>query len=211
VTRNQTGRARPLPPGERRAALIEATVPLVCELGTKVTTRQIAEAAGVAEGTIFRVFVDKDELVTAAVGAVLDPQPMIAEIRAIDLALPLRERMTRLATILQRRLISVFGLMSAMGVTGPPDEMKEHRATLRPTNDMVYCAAEGVLAADRDQFRYPLHEVTRILRLITFSGSHPLISDGNTLTAEEIVSVVLDGMLCHHERPDRHTDIPGEH
>lgn len=196
--RSQTGRARPLPPDERRAALVEATVPLVRDHGTKVTTRQIAEAAGVAEGTIFRVFSDKDELVTAAVGAVLDPRPMIAEIEAIDLDLPLRERMVKLATILQRRLISVFGLMAAMGVAGPPEELKEHRETIRPANELLYCAAARVLAPDGHRFRYSVHEVTRILRLITFSGSHPLISDGHLLTAEQIVSIVLDGMLDHH-------------
>ncbi len=219
VTRTHPGRARPLPPDERRAALIAATVPLVCELGTKVTTRQIAEAAGVAEGTIFRVFADKDELVNAAVGAVLDPAPMIAEINGIDLDLPLRERMVQLAGILQRRLMSVFGLMHAMGVKGPPENLKEHRDAVRPVNDMVYAAGEALLAADRHRFRYPLREVTRILRLVTFSGSHPLITDGSTLTAEEIVSVVLDGMLARDTEPDdaiphhrtaRRTDLPGE-
>jgi AcrR family transcriptional regulator len=219
VTRTHPGRARPLPPDERRAALIAATVPLICELGTKVTTRQIAEAAGVAEGTIFRVFADKDELVNAAVGAVLDPVPTIAEINGIDLDLPLRERMVQLAGILQRRLLSVFGLMHAMGVKGPPEDLKGHRESLRPVNEMIYTAVEAVLAPDRDRFRYPVREVARILRLITFSGSHPLITDGSMLTAREIVSVVLDGMLARDTVPDhessnhrtaRRTDLPGE-
>jgi hypothetical protein len=35
-----------------------------------------------------------------------------------------------------------------------------------------------------------------MLRLITFSGSHPLISDGQLLTVEEIVGLLLDGVLA---------------
>jgi AcrR family transcriptional regulator len=212
--RTQTGRARPLPPEERRAALIAATVPLVCELGTKVTTRQIADAAGVAEGTIFRVFNDKEELVSAAVGAVLDPAPLIAEINGIDTTLPLRERLVALTGIMQRRLLRVFGLLSALGVMGPPDQLKEHRAKLRPANDMVFAAVEPVLAPDADRFRCPIHEVAHVLRLITFSGSHPLISDGRMLTAEQIVSVVLDGLLredAPHDPPPQGTDRPIHH
>ena len=47
--------------------IIEAMLPLLLEHGEMVTTRQIAEAAGIAEGTIFRVFADKDELIAAVV------------------------------------------------------------------------------------------------------------------------------------------------
>ena len=82
------GRARPLPPDERRAALVAATLPLVAVHGVKVTTRQIADAAGVAEGTIFRVFADKDELVQAAIAAALDPEPLFEELSRVDLAEP---------------------------------------------------------------------------------------------------------------------------
>jgi AcrR family transcriptional regulator len=206
VNRTPAGRARPLPPDERRAALIAATVPLVCEQGTNVTTRQIAEAAGVAEGTIFRVFVDKEELVKAAVGAVLDPVPAVAEINAIDLDLPLRERMVALTTIMQRRLIRVFRLMALMGVTGRPENIKGHRDTVRPANDLILGAAAGVLAPDADRFRRPVPEVVRILRLLTFSASHPLISDGDTLSAAQIVSIALDGLLD----AEPHTDSSGE-
>ena len=64
TTRTEPARRRvaPLAPDDRRAALIEATLPLLREHGTAVSTRQIADAAGVAEGTIFRVFPDKNSL-----------------------------------------------------------------------------------------------------------------------------------------------------
>nr|WP_284286883.1 helix-turn-helix domain-containing protein [Angustibacter aerolatus] len=54
-------RATPLSPDERRRHLVDATLPLLVQHGRAVSTRQIARAAGVAEGTIFRVFDSKDE------------------------------------------------------------------------------------------------------------------------------------------------------
>ena len=77
-------------PDDRRAALVDATVPLLLEHGRTVTTKQIADAAGVAEGTIFRVFDSKDDLVPAAVEKALDMEPFFAELEPIDLDQDLR-------------------------------------------------------------------------------------------------------------------------
>ena len=44
----------------------------------------------------------------------------------------------------------------------------------------------------------PVSEFVHIVRLLTFSGSHPHLSDGRILTPDEIVTTVLDGL---HTRP----------
>ena len=61
-------RATSMSPDERRKAIVTALVPLLVERGGEVTTREIAQAAGIAEGTIFRVFPDKKSLLLAAAG-----------------------------------------------------------------------------------------------------------------------------------------------
>jgi len=113
-------RARRLPPQERREALINATLPLVLWHGPGVTTRQIAEAADVAEGTIFRVFDDKEALIRAVVERAMDPSGTLRDLDGIDRGLPLRAKLETAVTIMQSRLQGVFALIDALGWQGPP-------------------------------------------------------------------------------------------
>jgi AcrR family transcriptional regulator len=190
-------RARRMPPAERREALINATLPLVLWHGPGVTTRQIAEAADVAEGTIFRVFDDKEALIRAVTERAFDPAPVLAEIVAVDRALPLRARLVRLVEILQSRLDTVFTLIHALGMKGPPPDGQRPRLA----NDELREAIVELVGDDRSQLRVPPVELADALRMLVFSSTHPLINDGNPLTAEQIVGILLDGLSIRGDRP----------
>src|SRR6476661_5017469 len=90
-TATKTKRATALPPDERRSMIVAATLPLLLEHGDRVTTKQIAEAAGIAEGTIFRAFADKDEVIAAVVEAALDTEPLEAALAGIPDGLAFEE------------------------------------------------------------------------------------------------------------------------
>jgi AcrR family transcriptional regulator len=190
-----TRRAAPLPPAQRREALIEATVATLRRLGRPASTREIAEAAGVAEGTIFRVFASKEELIDAAVRAAFDPEPFYAEIDAIDLDQPLRDRLVSLVTVMQERFLGMFKLMAALGLTSPPPNHDDLEAAKR-WRQQTTRRMTRILGDDIDQITCEPEELPRYLRLLTFSGSHVGIGDGSMLTPETIVDVVLYGVAA---------------
>src|SRR5947199_2681726 len=80
-------------PEDRRASLVAVTIPLLREFGVAVSTRQIADAAGVAEGTIFGAFPDKASLLRAALISALETGPLAAQLAELVQIPDLRERL----------------------------------------------------------------------------------------------------------------------
>lgn len=183
-------RAAALPPDERRAAIVDAALPLVIEHGVTVTTRQIAEAADIAEGTIFRVFADKQELLDTVVEAALDPAPELAAIEAIDPGTDLEERLADVVAVLQRRVERVWQAMTAVGVHRPPPR--------RPGDEVVdppeVVAIAALLAGDADRLRLDPLAVARLVRSVTFATTHPALADGGPASPDAVVALLLDGL-----------------
>jgi AcrR family transcriptional regulator len=210
-----SGRAAPLPPAERRAALIAATSATLRRLGRLASTREIAEAAGVAEGTIFRVFDSKEELIDAAVRASFDPDPFLAQLDALDLDQPLHERLVAFVAVMQARFLGTFELMKAVGLSAPPPQHNGHQADRERWHREMSERITRIIGPDAEQIVCSPEDLHRYLRLLTFSGSHAGIGDGVILTPATIVDVVLYGVasgrpacseLDSSFRPDRESE-----
>jgi AcrR family transcriptional regulator len=176
-------RATALPPEERRAAIVAATLPLLLERGANVSTRQIAEAACVAEGTIFAVFPDKDAVVQAVLQAALDPEPTERELAAIDRSLPFEDQLVEAVGVMQRRTRNIWRLLSSVGDTGAPRT---------PPADFV--ALADIFKAQRKQLRIDPTSAARQLRALTVAVSHPMFFAGEPMAPREVVSLFLDGV-----------------
>lgn len=184
-------RAAALPPSERRAEIIAATLPLLLTHGAAVTTREIAEAAGIAEGTIFRVFPDKESLIRAVFEAALDMSTVDTELGAIDPNLSLEPRLVAAVEILRRRVADLLQLRTVVEMM-PGGTVSMKRRAQAP--DLGAIAA--LFEPDRDHLRRTPLEAAHLLHGLTIAGTHPALIPDKPLTAAEIVSLLLDGVRC---------------
>lgn len=186
-------RAAPLPPDERRAALIAATEPLLEQFGRDVSTKQIAEAANVAEGTIFRAFSTKEALIDAVLEDVFDVQRTCDELLAIDVDLGLEARLVAAVGVLQARQRRVFALFHSMRIR-PGHDQPDVRDKGRRDNERLDAALVAVFGQYADRLRVPAPEAARALRAVTFALTHPMLGNDNDSEPQLIVDLLRHGI-----------------
>ncbi|MEV4289250.1 TetR/AcrR family transcriptional regulator [Nonomuraea bangladeshensis] len=208
---NETGRRRApaMTPEQRREMIVRAALPLVVEHGTSVTTAQVARAAGIGEGTVFRAFGDKDALLDACMAEALRPDDTLAHIASVSMELPLAERLIEAAEAMRgylSRMGAVAGALAASGglrrgdPTAPAaregESREEHLRRGADARQASIAAHQEVLAGlfepERDTLKLPPDRLALAFQMLVLSaGRH----NPDTLTTAELVDLFLHGAL----------------
>jgi AcrR family transcriptional regulator len=191
-------RARPLAPEDRRDAILDAVVPLLREKGRDVSTRELAEAAGVAEGTLFRAFGDKEKLIAAAVERIFDPTPLWAAMRAIDLTLPLEDKLHEVLTRMHEHFRRVVSAVIALGLRERPHHGPEHRERHIADEAHLVAILEDLFKLDEHRLTVPVATVAEYVRIVAFASSMPMretVLDDAVLSGLIARGVVKEGDL----------------
>lgn len=172
---------------DRRSAIVAAAVPLFLEGGLAVRTREVAEAAGIAEGTLFRAFADKDDLIEAVITAALDPAPVDEALDAIDPDLPLEGRLAAAVDVLRDRVTTFHRVLALAGSTVPgrlrPGGAPDHLPRL-----------EALIGPDTARLRLSPTEIAHLLRGTVVANVHPSFHPGRPRSSAEIVDLLLHGV-----------------
>lgn len=178
--------------------IIETTMPLLVEFGPSLTSKQIAEAAGVAEGTIFRAFGDKEALIDATIKKFLDPEPLRRQLRAIPTSLPLEEKMFRIVELMRARFSEVFRVMATFRQPHQP-----HGDARRIFGEII----SEVLSPHLEELNWSPERTSHVIRLLTFASSVSHFNAGMEFDSRELTTVLLYGLVG---KPGTGTSNPQE-
>ncbi|MDF1596568.1 MAG: TetR/AcrR family transcriptional regulator [Acidimicrobiia bacterium] len=189
-------RAKPLSRDDRREAILTAVIPLLIEKGQAVTTAEMAEAAGIAEGTIFRAFPDKAALIHEAVKITMDPAPVRVALEAIDATAPIETQLTEAAHILVERFDRITALMEVLRTmplpaTGPPAGAR------RVVTESIASISAGLtvlLERHRDRLVIAPSRAAAAFRGLIFANAHSVMTPEEKLTIDEVVGILLCGI-----------------
>ncbi len=194
-------RAKPLPPDDRRRTIVEAIIPLLLEKGSALTSREMAGAAGVAEGTIFSVFPDKPAVIIEAVKVTMDPAPIQAAIAEVPADTPLDDQLESVAVILleqSERIGTLVGVLRSIQPSGVQKPTGAHRFVME-SSAAILAALTELFDRHRDCLRVEPGRAAVAFLGFVFANAHPLMAADAKPDAAEFVDTLLRGIAD----PDR--------
>ncbi|WP_406411755.1 TetR/AcrR family transcriptional regulator [Streptomyces sp. NBC_01614] len=186
-------RAPGMSPEQRREMIIQTAIPLIAEYGAAVTTAKIARAAGIGEGTIFRVFADKEELLQACMAEALSPENAVRELDAIDLSQPLPDRLAEAAEALQAHMARMGAIAGSLGHRGGKHPGTVRDAGRHESTTRIRAALAELLEPEKAALRRPPEQIAALFFGLLFT--QPRTEDEPDLTPQELVEVFLHGAL----------------
>lgn len=191
-------RAKPLATEDRRRAILDAAVPLLIRKGPSVTTAEVARAADIAEGTLFRAFPDKSALILEVARAAMDPARVTDGLRAIDPSLGLEARLAEAASLLR----GYFNQMTALGeslrsASSQGGAKQGDMARLfRDSSAAITAALTALFEPHRDALRVPPAAAVAAFRGLVFASAHPMLPPKERLATGEVVGILLSGIAA---------------
>ncbi|KOV78048.1 TetR/AcrR family transcriptional regulator [Nocardia sp. NRRL S-836] len=189
---------------DRRAMIVHAVLPLLVEHGANVTSSQIARAAGIGEGTIFRAFKDKDELFDACTAEALRPDHVLDAIAEIPTDQPLEDRLVEAAEALGAHLERMGALMSALHASGrikhrdPEQRLKDRSGTGKGGRRESMTAIRGAMVElfrpEEHRLRLPPEQLAALFLTLLFGGRR-LAADVEAPTTRQVVDFFLHGAV----------------
>lgn len=181
-------RAQPMAPDDRRRMIAEQAVPLFLEHGSALTTRQLADHLGIAEGTIFRAFGDKDALVRAAVEAFFEQSRTRMAAGLIDEDLPLEDKVALLVRGTRVWMQNLFRMLSLI----PRDEIP--KIMDHPREDEYEAAVAAAFRPDADRLTVPLEQLGAVMRIAGVAANARRFGHTQGLGDDELVRFILYGI-----------------
>lgn len=184
-----------LSPGERREQILDAVVPAILEHGIGVTSRQLAQAAGVAEGTLFRSFGDKESLLRA----VLERETferLTTPVPAEAPAASLEALIDSTARELVGRFSRLFALTMALGplATKPGPEVQQRF-------DSMYAQLAETFEPFAADLRVRPDAAAEIVASLAFTAASTWGRVDHRATLDEILDVLRGGLVATPTRP----------
>jgi AcrR family transcriptional regulator len=184
---------------DRRKAILDAAVPLLIKRGPAVTTSEIAQAAEIAEGTIFRVFPDKSALIFDAVELTMDPARVARGIKDIAAHKSFEARLADAARLLSdyfNQVTAIGECLRALSLQGSVRHGDVGKM-VKESSAIITAALTDFFSQHRAALRVPPSSAVAAFRGLVFASVHPMLPPRDRLKTDEVAQILMSGIALN--------------